>query len=312
MTRVAHVEAQAKVNLLLRVLAREASGYHSIETVFLRLELADAVRVRVTEGRALDCVGAAMPVDGLGPTERNLAYRAAIAYADATGWPTGFAIEVEKRIPVGGGLGGGSADAGAVLRALDAMAPHPLGPRLVEIAVTLGADVPFLALDRPMALGWGHGERLFPLRVLPPRPVALVLPGFPVSTAEAYGWVSGDRGEYTPASDIIEPATLATWDRLRAVASNDFEPVVVRRHPSIATLVRSLKDDGALVAMLSGSGSTVFGVFDDVATARLAISAIGVPRASHAPGSPSRDATAVEPSALLTSTAAAVAVVELS
>ena len=91
-SRAAHVVAQAKINLRLRVLAKEATGYHSIETVFLRLDLGDDIRVRVAQGRSLDCAGPAMPASGLGPTEKNLAYRAAAAYQNATGWPSGFAL----------------------------------------------------------------------------------------------------------------------------------------------------------------------------------------------------------------------------
>lgn len=257
----ARVLAQAKVNLILRVLAREAGGYHSIETVFLRLGLSDVVQVRVGDGRSLDCVGAAIPAAGLGPVEKNLGFRAAVAYANAVGWPRGFAIEIEKRIPVGAGLGGGSADAGAVLRALDAMSPNPLGPRLIDLATALGADVPFMTIESPMALGWGRGERLFPLHVLEPRPVAIVVPNFPVSTAEAYGWVSADRGEYTPAGEVIAPDSLATWEEIVAVACNDFEAPVARRHPQIAEIADTLDSMDALISMMSGSGSTVFGVF---------------------------------------------------
>jgi 4-diphosphocytidyl-2-C-methyl-D-erythritol kinase len=257
----ARVLAQAKVNLILRVLAREASGYHSIETVFLRLDLSDVVRVRITDGRSLDCVGPAIPSSGLGPVEKNLGYRAAVAYAEAVGWPTGFAIEIEKRIPVGAGLGGGSADAGAVLRALDSISPTPLGPRLTELATSLGADVPFMTIESPMALGWGRGERLFPLPVLEPRPVAVVVPNFAISTPDAYGWVSADRGPYAPAAEVIPPNSVATWEEIAAVASNDFEPPVARRHPEIAEIVDTLESMDAIIAMLSGSGSTVFGVF---------------------------------------------------
>ena len=259
----ARVLAQAKINLILRVLAREATGYHSIETVFLRLDLSDVVRVRVADGRTLDCVGDTIPASGLGPAETNLGFRAAAAYADAIGWPAGFAIEIEKRIPVGAGLGGGSADAGAVLRALDAISPNPLGPRLIELATSLGADVPFMAIESPMALGWGRGERLFPLRVLEPRPVAIVVPNFPISTPDAYGWISADRGPYAPAAQVISPDSLATWEEIVAVACNDFEAPVARRHPQIAEIADTLDSMDALVSMLSGSGSTVFGVFTE-------------------------------------------------
>jgi len=257
----ARVLAQAKVNLVLRVLAREASGYHSIETVFLRLDLSDVVGVRVADGRSLDCVGPTVPPAGLGPVEPHLGFRAAVAYSEAVGWPRGFAIEIEKRIPVGAGLGGGSADAGAVLRALDAMSPNPLGPRLIELATALGADVPFMTIESPMALGWGRGERLFPLRVLEPRPVAIVVPDFPISTPDAYGWVSGDRGAYVPAAEVIAPDSLATWEEIVAVACNDFEAPVARRHPQIAEIADTLDSMDALISMMSGSGSTVFGVF---------------------------------------------------
>src|SRR3954464_2154757 len=168
----ARVAAQAKVNLRLKILAQEVDGYHSIETIFARIDLADDVVVRVGKpGKSVDCKGA-----DLGPVEKNLAYRAAVAYEAATGWPDNFAIEITKRIPVGGGLGGGSADAGAVLRSLDALSPHPLGPRLVTLAAELGADVSFLTLDVPTALAWSRGERLFPLPVLPPRAVIIVTP----------------------------------------------------------------------------------------------------------------------------------------
>src|SRR4051812_23575655 len=114
---VVAVEAQAKINLRLRILATESNGYHQIETLFLRINLADTIRVRRTgHARSLDVTGN-VDADALGPTERNLAWRAAEAYMAASHSQHGFAIEIEKRIPIGGGLGGGSADAGGVLRA---------------------------------------------------------------------------------------------------------------------------------------------------------------------------------------------------
>jgi 4-diphosphocytidyl-2-C-methyl-D-erythritol kinase len=258
----ATVGAQAKVNLVLRVLARETSGYHSIETVFLRIDLADVVRVRIASDISLDFTGAELPTDGLGPTEKNLAYRAAIAYRDATGWPRGVAIEIEKNIPVGGGLGGGSADAGAVLRALDALAPEPLGPNLVEIAAPLGADVPFMTIDSPIAVAWGRGERLLPVPVPDARPMLVVVPDFGVSTAEAYGWVASARGLYSPTGATIALNALATWEGIAGIATNDFERVVGAHHPKIAELVDELASMDAIVAMMSGSGSAVFAIFD--------------------------------------------------
>lgn len=270
MIRTARVAAQAKVNLLLRVLARESSGFHAIETVFLRLALADTVVVRVGDslhGRTLDCSGPALPPAGLGATETNLAYRAACAYADATGWPGRFAIELTKEIPTGAGLGGGSADAGAVLRALDALSPSPLGRRLCELAPALGADVAFMTIDSPMALAWGRGERLLPLPVLSPRPVVVLIPSFQVATKDAYEWLAHDRGTYEARGALVQPTELDTWEGIAAIAVNEFEPVVSRRHPAITAYVDALRDTGASPAMMSGSGSAVFGVYADPQTA---------------------------------------------
>jgi 4-diphosphocytidyl-2-C-methyl-D-erythritol kinase len=277
----ARVLAQAKINLFLRVLGREIDGYHSIETLFLRLELADVVRIRVGDGdeRAIHCQGPACPADGLGPPERNLAYRAAVAYAEATGWPRSFAIHVEKNIPVGGGLGGGSADAAAVLRALDALAPRPAGPdTIARIAARLGADVPFLASDSVCALAWGRGERMLNLRPPPRRQVELLAPPFGVSTQWAYEQLAATWGEITPRPVTHRIAELSSWDHLAAVAINDLEPVVTARHPEIASCVIALRARGARIAMMSGSGSTVFGVFD---------------RRSDAVGDPTRGVTSV-------------------
>ena len=128
--------AHAKINVLLRILAREASGYHGIETLFQRLALHDVVQVAVNEApRALTCDGPGMPAGGIGAPEHNLAWRAAALYCEAARWHTGWQITIRKHIPVGGGLGGGSADAAAVLRALEALCPTPLGlARLLELA----------------------------------------------------------------------------------------------------------------------------------------------------------------------------------
>ena len=263
----ARVVAQAKVNLLLHVLAREASGYHQIETLFQRIALGDLVTVRATDGaRALDVAGPAMPDEGLGPVERNLAWRAAERYALVAGWPRGFAIEVEKRIPVGGGLGGGSADAAAVLRALNALNPEPLSPlALLQIAAQLGADVPFLASRASLALAWGRGERMLALPPLPERRLALVMPPFGVSTADAYGWVAAEHAAHPrpPHAELLAAEELGTWPGVEARMRNDFQLPVSERHPEITRLARALRERlGAAAALMSGSGSTVFALYD--------------------------------------------------
>jgi 4-diphosphocytidyl-2-C-methyl-D-erythritol kinase len=253
----ARVVAQAKVNLFLRVLAREASGYHQLETLFQRIELGDEVRVRVGgAAQALDCRGA-----DVGPVERNLAWRAAQAYLARAGWPRGFAIEIDKRIPVGGGLGGGSADAGAVLRCLDALAPAPLGPDvLLELAGGLGSDVPFLAATAPRALAWGRGERMLALPPLEPRPVLLALADEGVSTPAAFGWLAESRGGHGPEPRLLASDAVASWDAVARLAENDFERAVFPRHAAAARVHAELRASGHPIVLLSGSGATVFAV----------------------------------------------------
>jgi 4-diphosphocytidyl-2-C-methyl-D-erythritol kinase len=256
---VVSIEAQAKLNLRLCILAREASGYHQLESLFIRIELADTVRVSIdTKTRTLECAGLDLP------PEQNLAYRAAVAFLDATGWDTGFHVAIEKRIPSGAGLGGGSADAGAVLRALNALAPAPLSaPALMTIALRLGADVPFLTADSTLAMAWGRGERLLALRPLPAREVLLALPPFGVNTAAAFGWhAEASEGQALEAPAPLSLDELDRWDAVAKLARNDLERVVFARHPEIAQCVASLGAAGARIARMSGSGSTAFGIFD--------------------------------------------------
>ena len=267
--RVARVSAQAKINLLLRVGARDSSGYHAISTWFLRLDLADEIVVRVGGNvRAIDVTGPRLPPRGLGKSETNLAYRAAVAYAERTGWPKGFSIELTKNIPVGGGLGGGSADAGAVLRALDALAAEPLESRtLVEIASSLGSDVPFLTSEFIAAFGTGRGEQLQPIDPLPPRDVLLVVPDFAISTADAYRWLDESRPNLPAPKELqtwlVPMSALTSWELLSETPlhTNDFEAVVERQHPALLRFRERLGSSGAQIAHLAGSGSTVFGVF---------------------------------------------------
>jgi 4-diphosphocytidyl-2-C-methyl-D-erythritol kinase len=259
----ARVEAQAKINLRLKILAREASGFHELETLFLRLMLADTVRVRRTNGtRSLDVQGVAEP-SAIGPVEENLAWRAADLYCRTTGMTGGFSIELVKRIPIGGGLGGGSADAGAVLRILDTIAPAPLGEHALErLAAGLGADVPFLTSPYAFALGVGRGDKFLGLTAPEPRAVMLLVPSFGVNTAQAYGWLAEARaaGTHRTAPPRIRLQSLHDWDVLTSLAGNDLEPVVAARHPEIATLVAGLREFGCAPAMMSGSGSVAFGI----------------------------------------------------
>ncbi len=269
----ATVRAQAKINLFLQVVGREASGYHHVETLFCRIALADIVSVRLTRtSRSLDCSGPELPAGGLGTVAQNLAWRAAVAYADAARWPSGFAIELEKYIPVSAGLGGGSADAGAVLRALNALNSRPLGAdALQQIATTLGADVPFLTqAETATALAVSRGDEWLAIPPLPERVCILAIPAIGVDTRVAYSWLDAARGWTdgvvpAPAVDIGFPDAF-TWDDVRRSAHNDFEDVVFAAVPEIAKAWRYLsgvveRTDPRGFARMSGSGSAIFGIF---------------------------------------------------
>ena len=270
---VARIAAQAKLNLLLRITGRTDNGshaLHTLHTLFQLVALSDTVTVRVgAQGRTLDCDATAA-----GPVEQNLGWRAALAFCDATAWATGFEIAIEKRIPIGGGMGGGSADAAAVLRALNALAPTPLTPNaLIALGGHLGADVPFLLMGGATALGTGTGAILTPLLPLPARAVVLELPGFAVSSKDAFGWFAADRdGRPYTGTPALLPSP-PTWDALRAHAQNDLEAPVFTRHPSLVQRREAMEQAGAEIARMTGSGSTVFGVFADDSAAERAVAA---------------------------------------
>lgn len=268
--RVARVVAQAKLNLLLRIHAREASGFHGLETLFCRLALGDDVEVRALDSgaRTLDVAGA-----DTGRVEANLAWRAALAFQSRAAWPAGFAIRIEKRVPVGGGLGGGSADAGAVLRALNALAPRPLPEaELLSLALPLGSDVPFLTSTAPLALAWSRGERMLALPALPSRRTVLATFAEGVATPDAYRWLAESRADWAPAPVMIDPRRLASWEGVQAHAVNDFEPVVFAHRPELGQVRSALAGDprardadaaeASAVTLMSGSGATLFRIDD--------------------------------------------------
>ncbi|MDP9201559.1 MAG: 4-(cytidine 5'-diphospho)-2-C-methyl-D-erythritol kinase [Gemmatimonadota bacterium] len=252
--RAGRALAQAKINLALRVLGKLPDGYHSIETVFLRLELGDDVEVRSTGGkRSLKCY--AMRDQ---PPEKNLAYRAAEIYAEETGWPKGFEVEIVKNIPIGGGLGGGSADAAAVLRILNKLSSKPLAPeKLLELAGRVGSDVPFLASGFVMALAWGRGEKMLELPPLPPRDVQLFVPPYGVPTGEAYALLAAERGAAPSRVPELTSEMFSDWESAAANSVNDFEGVVRKRRPEIDSWLKSGERFGLLCRM-TGTGSTVF------------------------------------------------------
>ena len=270
--RAARVLAPAKINVWLHVVGPRPDGFHDLFTVFQSLELCDEVTIHARDDatRSLGLSGPAVPTGGLGPERENLALRAAGAFQLRASWPRGFSIALVKNIPVGGGLGGGSADAGAVLRALNAMAPRPLEPQeLLEIGASLGSDVPFFVTGATMAMASGRGEILSPLSdgagALPPADVLLVIPAFGIATADAYRWLR-ESGAYDEPPDestggAFRPgAERSDWRGMDR--GNTFERVVEPRYPVLRHYRERLLEAGASIARLSGSGSTVFGIFE--------------------------------------------------
>jgi 4-diphosphocytidyl-2-C-methyl-D-erythritol kinase len=258
----ARVRAQAKINVWLHVLGPRPDGFHELHTLFHRLDLADDITVRASDAksRSLDVSGPRLPPDGLGPATKNLAYRAAEEFHAHTGWPRGFEIHLVKNIPVGGGLGGGSTDAAAILRALNVMAPSPLDDDAIHaIARSLGADVPFFATRHVAAMAAGRGDDVtdgYPS--MPQADVLLVVPAFAIATADAYRWLR-ESGSYHVAVAHTPAPPGHGW--AAADRGNTFEPIVEARHPELAEYRAMLAKAGASVARLSGSGSTVFGLF---------------------------------------------------
>jgi 4-diphosphocytidyl-2-C-methyl-D-erythritol kinase len=165
-------------------------------------------------------------------------------------------------VPAGAGLGGGSSDAAAVLRILNALAPEPLdSDTLFGLGAMLGSDIPFLLSPSVMALAWGRGERMLELAPLPRKPVLIAVPEFQVSTADAYAAL--DRAGAAPSKPRITTLPdLSSWGAVAAAAHNDFEGVVGAEHPEIPRLISTLKLAGAQISRMTGTGSAVFAIFD--------------------------------------------------
>jgi 4-diphosphocytidyl-2-C-methyl-D-erythritol kinase len=253
-SRAGSTLAQAKVNLALRVLGKRPDGFHSIETVFLRLALGDDVRVHI-RGRTRTIRCGVLRDE---PKEANLAFRAAALYADVAGWPTGFEIAIKKRIPVGGGLGGGSADAAAVLRILNTLAPTPLpSEHLLEVALRIGSDVPFQTSSHAMALAWGRGEKLLELQPLPARDIDLLIPPYGVSSSAAYAALAQTRSAESKRPPELTAEMFADWPSVMKSSVNDFEGVIRKDHPEIDAWLKA-GEEADLLCRMTGSGSTVF------------------------------------------------------
>ena len=269
MTEPLVIRSYAKINWTLDVLSKRGDGYHEIRTIYQTVSLFDCLELTPAQSISVECDDPRVPCD-----HSNLAYRAAAAFKSRIGTEGGVRIRIQKRIPVGGGLGGGSSNAAAALIGLPRLwkldIPFDL---LFEISRDLGSDVPFFLIGGT-ALGAGRGEEVYPLKDVKCDNLLLVNPGTSVSTASAYQSL---KRLTTPEPTRIIPFTLLAANGIRKLPLevwNDLEESVLVSNPEIDHIKRRLKALGARQALMSGSGATVFGVFENSAGIRSAAGAL--------------------------------------
>ncbi|MEA3547335.1 MAG: 4-(cytidine 5'-diphospho)-2-C-methyl-D-erythritol kinase [Thermodesulfobacteriota bacterium] len=254
------VQAPAKVNFFLAVKSKRPDGYHEIETWMQKLEMADTIKLQVSEaGISLCCPGSDLPVNS-----DNLAWQAAALFLEETKIKNGIEIELIKKIPVAAGLGGGSSDGAAVLKGMNTLFSAGLPQqKLMEMAYSLGADVPFFIADPSAAWATGIGEKLAEAELRDQCWLVLVNPGFSVSTK----WVYQNFALTTEDNpDILD--RLLLYRNLCQNLFNDLESVTLKKYPEVATIKKKFLNCGADAVLMSGSGPTVFGIFQDEKTAQ--------------------------------------------
>ena len=255
------IQAPAKINLLLRVMGRRADGYHDLETWMQKIDLYDQIELELHHGATVEFFSddVSIPADA-----SNLAVRAALAFLQASEKSKGYGVQItlHKNIPVAAGLGGGSSDAGAVLRGLNNLFDREFSEKqLLELARPLGADVPFFAVDHDAVFATGIGNIMVPVESLDNCSFVVVNPDFFVSTA----WVFQNLA----LTSLPKTSKLSCFQKYKAVAlflremHNDLEEVTNAEHPQIEKMKNALLGVGASQVLMSGSGPTVFGVFPD-------------------------------------------------
>ena len=275
-TRRARVRALAKINLDLRVLGKRPDGYHELRTIFQTISLAESLEIAFTPGRktAIELTDALQIPD-------NLVTKAARLAMDAMRATGRVEMRLTKRIPMGAGLGGGSSDAAAVLLALPVLARRPLTLRkLSDLGAQLGSDVPFFLLGGT-AVGIGRGTELFPLPDAPARAGVLVAPGLHVDTAQAYRDLSPRLTTELQQNKIFSFQSHTFGGSREASFENDFESVVFEQHRSLALWKKRLVRVGATSALMTGSGSALFGLFETRREASRAIELLGSREKTH-------------------------------
>jgi 4-diphosphocytidyl-2-C-methyl-D-erythritol kinase len=257
--------------LILRILDRRSDGYHNLWSIMHTVALEDAVTMRVTSSQR--GIRLACNAEGLSVDHTNLVWKAASAVLEHARLSVGVDIELHKRVPMGAGLGGGSSDAAATILGLNQSLK--LGwsrEKMAEVGQALGSDVAFF-LFAPSAIISGRGESVRPVTIEGGRWIVLVKPAFGIETKWAYQELAATRAGVRQLSadhSELDRRDRITWGQVAARVENDFEMPVFARHPRLAEIKRSLLKRGAQFALLSGSGATVFGLFDEESAARRA------------------------------------------
>ncbi len=267
------IRAHAKINLSLDIVGKRENGYHDLCMVMQSIRLWDEITLRRQKDISVRCDLKFLPCD-----DRNIAYRAARLFMEEIGSSDGIGIQIKKQIPVGGGLGGGSADAAAVLMGLNRMHGFPVPfERLLEIGLACGADVPF-CMTGGTCLAEGLGEKLTPLPPMPHCHILLLRPQFPLSTKKIFGLVDMQKIKFHPD----------TRGLINALHNRDLEGVCVRLYnaletfvprPEIAEYKKLLLTENADAALMTGSGSVVYGIFrsyDKATTAKEMFAKMGL------------------------------------
>ncbi len=256
-----HLQAPAKINFVLKVLCQRSDGYHELETWMQKLDLCDEVTLELNKGGGIElyCDDPTLPVGA-----KNLAYRAAETFLKATEniQDFGVTVRLKKRIPVAAGLGGGSSDAGTVLKGLNKLFGEEVSQDELQVmGKALGADVPFFVTGYGAVLATGIGEKIIPVPAVDDVTFLLVNLGIAVSTQwafEKYALTREDKNSRMRGSHKLKSDSLELSDM-----DNDLEQVTINRYPEIEEVKDNLRSAGAQEVLMSGSGPTVFGVFSD-------------------------------------------------
>ncbi len=265
------LKAHAKINLSLDIVGRREDGYHLLEMVMQSLELHDEVTLtEINKGISLSCNKKYVPDD-----HRNIAYKAAQMMMDEKKIKKGINIEISKNIPVAAGLGGGSSNAAAVLKGMNELFELGMSQEeLMAMGLKLGADVPYFLVGGT-ALCKGIGEDVIPLKPFADQIVLLVKPSFGVSTKEAYSLFSLDKvKKHVDTRELIEAMNQIDYQKMNYYQRNLLENVVLRKYPILKTVKKTLHRYGASTALMSGSGSTIYGIFENAKAAENAATAL--------------------------------------